>query len=53
MVAERLKRRWLGFELDRDYAALSILRFADKLDSEEIGHLYELAQTKPVDLTNI
>lgn len=53
LMAERLSRSWLAFELDREYAALSILRFADSLDSDEIRHLYELALDKPVDLTEL
>lgn len=41
-VAEREGRRWLSFEADRDYAALSLLRFlegtedADPADAEKV-----------------
>ncbi len=51
MVAERLERRWLGFELDRDYAALSMIRFLEGREQEDVRNLYELAQTKMIDLT--
>jgi site-specific DNA-methyltransferase (cytosine-N4-specific) len=50
MVAERLERRWLGFELDRDYAALSMIRFLQDREVSEVRDLYELARTKPIDL---
>ena len=52
MVADRLDRRWLAFELDRDYAALSIIRFLDGRPLHESRNLYELAKKKPIDLTN-
>jgi site-specific DNA-methyltransferase (cytosine-N4-specific) len=32
-VAEAEGRRWLGFELDRDYACLSALRFIPEVGS--------------------
>lgn len=51
MVAERLERQWLSFELDREYAALSMLRFLEGCDLEEVRDLYELAQNKMIDLT--
>lgn len=51
LVAERLERRWLAFELDRDYAALSLLRFVDGRDLSEIGSLHTRARSRPVDLT--
>lgn len=50
-VAERLKRRWLSFELDREYAALSILRFTETFESETAFKLYRRAQLSSVDLT--
>lgn len=34
-AAERLDRRWLAFEMDRGYAALSVLRFLDGLPVPE------------------
>ena len=52
-VAEREGRRWLAFEADRDYAALSILRFlegtvsAKPLDAEKV---YEKALRGTVEL---
>lgn len=51
MVAERLERRWLGFELDREYAALSILRFVSDRPLDVIRTLYDLANEKTIDLT--
>ncbi|MCW2599490.1 MAG: methylase domain protein [Frankiales bacterium] len=51
MVAERLGRRWLGFELDREYAALSILRFVSDRPLDVVRTLYDLAQEKWIDLT--
>ena len=52
-VAEREGRRWLAFEVDREYAALSLLRFlegtssAEPIDAEKV---YEKALINPVDL---
>ncbi len=51
MVAERLERRWLGFELNREYAALSMIRFLEGREQEDVRNLYELAQNKMIDLT--
>jgi site-specific DNA-methyltransferase (cytosine-N4-specific) len=50
MVAESLGRRWLSFELDRDYAALSIVRFLDGFDVTTIVDFYEKARKELVDL---
>lgn len=35
-VAEALSRRWLGMELDREYAALSAVRFMDDWSDDEV-----------------
>ena len=35
-VAENLGRRWLSFELDRSYCALSAIRFMEGLEEDEI-----------------
>jgi site-specific DNA-methyltransferase (cytosine-N4-specific) len=50
MVAERLGRRWLSFELDREYAALSMIRFLEGRQTDDVRRLYELAQTKMIEL---
>ncbi len=36
-AAEELCRRWLSFELDPDYAALSVVRFMADLDHGSIA----------------
>ena len=42
MVAEHEGRRWLSFELSRDYAAASVLRFVPKgLPVPRVRELYE------------
>lgn len=40
-AAEELGRRWLGFELDRDYAAMSALRFLDGRSLNDVRKTYE------------
>lgn len=50
LVAERLQRRWLSFELDRGYAALSMLRFLEGRDLPAIRALHETAGSVAVDL---
>lgn len=37
-VAERLDRRWIAFELEREYVASSVIRFCD--DVEQAMHAY-------------
>ena len=52
-VAEREGRRWLAFEVDREYAALSLLRFLEGTISAEPAYaekVYEKALIDPVDL---
>ena len=52
-VAEREARRWLSFEADRDYAALSLLRFLEDTDdasSTDAEKVYEKALVGSVDL---
>lgn len=41
VVAERLERRWLAFELSREYLASSALRFAGDVDKATARLLYE------------
>jgi DNA modification methylase len=48
MVAQRLGRRWLSFELNREYAACSLLRFAGDRPLEVVRALYEKARSGPV-----
>lgn len=50
VVAEQLGRRWLAFELSRDYAALSILRFIPGVGTPDAGKLYEKAHTRTIRL---
>lgn len=50
MVAEKLGRRWYSFELSRDYAALSILRFLPGLAPQDAKKLYEKAKSETVPL---
>ncbi|WP_222129286.1 DNA-methyltransferase [Kocuria rosea] len=50
MVAERLGRRWYSFELSRDYAALSIMRFLPGLAPQDAGKLYDEAKLRTVSL---
>ncbi len=40
-AAEDLGRRWLSFELDRDYAALSVVRFLANREPKEIQDIVE------------
>lgn len=40
-VAELSSRRWLGFELDRDFAALSVLRFLEGEDLDVVKAVLE------------
>ena len=49
-VAERLGRQWLAFELSREYAALSILRFVQDRSVEEVRVLHKRALSDRVDL---
>ena len=52
-VAQREGRRWLAFEADREYAALSLLRFLEGTVSAEPGDaekVYEKALIGTVDL---
>ena len=52
-VAQREGRRWLAFEADREYAALSLLRFLEGTVSAEPGEaekVYEKALIDTVDL---
>lgn len=39
-VAERLGRKWLAFELEREYLAASAFRFLPGLEEEEVVFLY-------------
>lgn len=50
MVAELLGRKWYSFELSRDYAALSIMRFLPGLSPQDAQALYEKARTGTVSL---
>ena len=52
-VAEREGRRWLAFEADREYAALSLLRFLEGTRSaspDDAEKVYEKARIDTVDL---
>jgi DNA modification methylase len=40
-AAERLGRRWLGVECDREYAAVSALRFVEDLAEDEVTRVME------------
>ncbi|MEV0602854.1 site-specific DNA-methyltransferase [Streptomyces sp. NPDC050315] len=50
MVAEQLGRKWYSFELSRDYAALSIMRFLPGVSPQDAQVLYEKARTGTVSL---
>ncbi|MFE9613739.1 DNA-methyltransferase [Streptomyces sp. NPDC006012] len=50
MVAEQLGRKWYSFELSRDYAALSIMRFLPGMSPQDAEALYEKARTGSVSL---
>ncbi|WOF23659.1 site-specific DNA-methyltransferase [Microbacterium betulae] len=50
MVAEQLGRKWYSFELNRDYAALSIMRFLPSMPAKAALSLYERARRKTVSL---
>ncbi|MGW0576552.1 DNA methyltransferase [Streptomyces sp. NPDC002920] len=50
MVAEQLGRKWYSFELSRDYAALSIMRFLPGVSPQDAEVLYEKARTGTVSL---
>jgi site-specific DNA-methyltransferase (cytosine-N4-specific) len=41
-VAERLNRRWLSFEMSREYCALSAVRFMDTFRSGRMRDVYQL-----------
>ncbi|MBN1910036.1 MAG: site-specific DNA-methyltransferase [Pirellulales bacterium] len=45
-VAEGLGRKWISMELNRDYAALSAIRFMEDKDVEEIAALLEEMESK-------
>ena len=49
-VAQRLDRRWLAFELSREYAALSILRFTTESELDAVADRVQSAEKGPVDL---
>ena len=51
-VAETLRRRWLAFELDREYVASSCFRFLDDgASTERLTEIYtEIKEGSPVDL---
>ena len=50
-AAEDLGRRWLSFELDREYAALSVVRFMDDRDPDAIKYaVKEIADGKSMPL---
>lgn len=49
-VAQRLEREWLSFELSREYAALSVLRFVDGVPFGQVRALVEKAEIETVDL---
>lgn len=40
-AAESLRRRWLSFELDRDYAALSVVRFLEGRSATDAREVYQ------------
>lgn len=40
-VAEGLERKWLAFEMDREYAALSAVRFLEGRSVAEVRRIYE------------
>lgn len=44
-AAEKLGRRWLAFEKDRDYLAASAFRFIDELAPEELATLWSKLQS--------
>lgn len=50
MVAEQLGRRWFSFELSRDYAALSIMRFLPSMTPISAQALHEKARKETVSL---
>lgn len=54
-VAENLKRKWLSFDLDREYVANSVFRFANNIDDvEKIKRIYsELQKAENFDLKKI
>ncbi len=41
-VAEQLNRKWLSFELNKDYLRASVFRFLDNKSEKEIGNIYNL-----------
>ena len=47
-VAEALSRRWLGMELDREYAALSAVRFMDDWSDDEVRRMIARLDTGEV-----
>ncbi len=49
-VAERLGRKWLAFELSRECAALSVLRFLADLPLEDVRVLHKRALAETIDL---
>lgn len=40
-AAERMRRRWITFELDRDYLVASAFRFMDDSNEQRVQELYE------------
>ena len=49
-VAQRLEREWLSFELSREYAALSILRFVEGVPFDQVRALVDKAEIATVDM---
>jgi len=40
-IAEKLNRKWLSFELDKQYLAASVFRFLDDFDLERVESIYQ------------
>jgi site-specific DNA-methyltransferase (cytosine-N4-specific) len=41
-VAERLRRRWKSFDLDRDFLAASVFRFSEDETASEQQRLFQM-----------
>jgi site-specific DNA-methyltransferase (cytosine-N4-specific) len=46
-AAERAGRRWVAFDLDADYLAGSVFRFAEHLPEDKIMEVYQRLRSHP------
>jgi len=52
-IAERLKRRWIGFENNQDYLAASVFRFLNNIEESKTKKIFEKLNSKDAKLIDI